>query len=216
MPDSAVLVCPGWSFKPADLPKLHRLGDVYAVNRALRAYQGLSLRPVGVFMMDVATEFEAERSLIEDPSVTKYLREGKTEGYPTENVVTVRLSKPTSYISDPFETASLGAQRIDLNCWLLTTLVGWQTLVLKGYRSIYIVGCDCYFQGQPYYCEHTDPDYIRRRKAKAYRRVKEWLSYWQPAALNRGVGTFNLSPDSKLIEFLVTVSVDEALEMEAA
>lgn len=223
MPEAAVLVCPGWSFNPSDLPKLHRLGDVYCVNRALRAYHGLSLRPKGVFMMDSASEFEIERPLIEDARITKYVREEKRQGYPFENVITIKLTKPTEAnpdfnrqfaLHDPFVTASLSAEKIELNCWLLTTLVAWQSLVLKGYKRIYIKGCDCWFQGEPYYCEHKDPDFVKRRKAKAYRRVKEWLNYWQSSAVRRGTGTFNLSIDSKLIEFMVTVSIDEALEME--
>jgi hypothetical protein len=206
----AVLLCPGPSLDPELLDAYHALGDVYAVNRALRAYLDRELRPVAAFLMDKLADFHAELPVIRDPSFRKYIRAtrvGQYEGCGSVTKVTLRPPSP-----DPFDGAMLTERKAVLNCPLLTTLVAWQVLVLKEYRTIYLVGCDCQIGDRTYFCDHTDEDRVTRAKRINYGKVHDLLKQWVPYAEARGAQTINLSPGSRLSDWMTTSALGEVAQ----
>lgn len=201
---TAILIAPGPSFDPSQLSQYHEVGDCYTVNRALRAYADILLRPKAAFFMDHLTEFQgSERPLIHDPTLLKVVNYNKkTTWKPVENVQYIRITGNRSEQIDPFETPSYKGP-------LLTTLIGWQFLVKKGYSRIGLVGVDCTNQQQSYFHEWEEPKSLTAKKSIKYDQVRLFFHAWNKHAVAKGATTINLSPKSLLSEFLPTKTVGE-------
>ena len=200
---TAVIVCPGPSFKPADVPSLHALGDVYALNRAIHAWKEHPILPKAAFFLDELRHFDKEMGFIRRQDLLKIGRQSRHsdwDGIP--NVRLIVFEKCASLKPNPFERPVLASP-------MLSTLVAWQMLVREGYSRIYIVGCECRIGPSVYFCEWKGTDQDIERRRRAYKQVFNFLHRWVPLA--QGVETINLSPTSRLKRFMRTMTVAEAV-----
>lgn len=206
MSEAAIIACPAPSLTAEDIPNLHRLGDVYAINRALRRWKGQSVLPKAAFFLDDIEHFKDEMPLIKRPEIEKIIREGKAKDW--EGIPTLRLIKFDMTASpklNPFDKPVLTSP-------MLSTLVAWQMLVREGYKRIYMAGCECRVGEQVYFCDWQGSDVEIERRRKRYKQVCNFLFRWTDMAKPLGVETINLSPTSRLKRFMRTMTVEEAVK----
>lgn len=211
----AILIAPGPSFSPEMLDDLHDLGDCYAVNRAIRAYQGSSLRPKGVFLVDGFEQFPDEMDILAEPEFKKIGSKNREKsftlpkpGYTGEDKKWRRVPNCEFWKISVDEEATSPFREDDPNIYvgpLMTTLFGWWYLSQR-YKQVCLIGADC---SSGYYFEFQEPEKRTAKKAQRYDLVYERLKGWHEIAKERGCETINLSQTSRLADFLPTMTVEE-------
>ncbi len=206
--NNAVLIAPGPSFNPEHLLSYHELGDCYTINRALRAYIGREpLIPKGAFFMDSASLFEEERPMLVNENIEKIVNSKKKASW----------AQYPNVIWFEYNEELVKKREVPY----LTTVMAWLALTATRtdrpkYKRIFLVGVDCQFEGdKPYFLDNLEIKGEQGRlRRKNYNRCYDFLKAQLPAAREvYGVETINLSPASKLADFMPTMTVAEAMKL---
>jgi hypothetical protein len=197
--DTAILVAPGPSFDPASVPELLKMGDVYAINRAIRSFTGQ--KPKAVFLLDKFECFPEEAEQLKDARLKKIVSVQYGETWrDVPNVEQLRLNIKKERKYDPLIYREYTGP-------FLTTLVAWWYLAVAGYKRIGLVGVDCRFDETPYHFDFKQTLWQLKRKRMQYRKVYHYLKEWNGYGKKRGITTFNLSPLSALSKCLPTEQI---------
>jgi len=199
-----VLLCPGYSLDSHKVTPYLKTEDVYCVNRAYRAFGPWEWPKIrAVFTVDSLPRFHesVDRMVLCDKQVRKIVNKGvrvKWRGVANVEYVPCCMDESEQYITtDPFDSPVYRGPP-------LSTLFAFWYLVRAKYERIGIEGCDGRFRdnAQPYFFDlrPKDPDHKRLR----YAQVIEYMRPWCLFAQKRKVQVVNLSPESRLAEFLET------------
>lgn len=210
--NTAIIVCPGPSFKKIDIEKLKGPGkttmgmntsypyfvpDMWVGMDDPRCYQrDLFVQPFPKFLRG--------------PLYEKNFQDYQVKEMPNVHYVNVNKCKKEAFWK-------MSGRNVPQFPWHNNTFtIAFSILVHMGFKNIYLAGCDLNNGKSSYFHQDTNLEgVLKERNTKLYSVLYDWLEWFVPSAREKGIRVRSLSPDSIINNLMPFLTVDEMNERVA-